>query len=77
MVKIKSTAKQYFEKAYAVVSAAPYSDEYIVAKRTELKDYLEAISTELKADKATALKKNRTITKRLSYFMFCLTSKLH
>lgn len=57
MVKIKSTARQYFEKAYAAVSAAPYSDEYIVAKRTEFEGYLEAISTELKTSKATALKK--------------------
>lgn len=63
MVKIKSTAKQYFEKAYAVVSAAPYSDEYIVAKHTELKGYLEAISTELKASKATALKKKQNNNK--------------
>lgn len=51
------SARQYFEKAYAAVSAAPYSDDYIMAKKSELEGYLEAISTELKASNATALKK--------------------
>lgn len=51
------SARQYFEKAYATVTAAPYSDEYIIAKRSELEGYLEAISTELKASNATAVKK--------------------
>jgi len=51
------SARQYFEKAYATVSAVPYSDDYVNAKRQELEGYLEAISTELKASNATALKK--------------------
>eukprot|EP01093_Parvamoeba_rugata_P013628 TRINITY_DN41_c0_g1_i3.p1 TRINITY_DN41_c0_g1~~TRINITY_DN41_c0_g1_i3.p1 ORF type:complete len:253 (+),score=76.63 TRINITY_DN41_c0_g1_i3:82-840(+) len=51
------SARQYFEKAYATVSAVAYSDDYITGKRQELEGYLEAISTELKASNATALKK--------------------
>ena len=51
------SARQYFEKAYATVSAVAYSDDYITTKRQELEGYLEAISTELKASNATALKK--------------------
>ena len=51
------SARQYFEKAYATVSAVAYSDDYITSKRQELEGYLEAISTELKASNATALKK--------------------
>ncbi len=51
------SARQYFEKAYATVSAVAYSDDYINAKRKELEGYLEAISTELKVSNATALKK--------------------
>ncbi|MCF6143355.1 hypothetical protein PMAG_a0892 [Pseudoalteromonas mariniglutinosa NCIMB 1770] len=51
------SARQYFEKAYATVSAVAYSDDYITSKRQELEGYLEAISTELKASNATARKK--------------------
>ncbi|CAM4398040.1 hypothetical protein [Pseudoalteromonas ostreae] len=51
------SARQYFEKAYATVSAVAYSDDYITTKRQELEGYLETISTELKASNATALKK--------------------
>ena len=51
------SARQYFEKAYATLSAVAYSDDYITGKRQELEGYLEAISTELKASNATALKK--------------------
>jgi len=51
------SARQYFEKAYATVSAVAHSDDYITSKRQELEGYLEAISTELKASNATALKK--------------------
>ena len=51
------SARQYFEKAYATVSAVAYSDDYITGKRQELEGYLDAISTELKASNATALKK--------------------
>ncbi len=39
------------------VSAVPYSDDYVNTKRQELEGYLEAISTELKASNATAVKK--------------------
>ena len=51
------SARQYFEKAYATLSAVTYSDEYVNAKRQEVEAYLEEISTELKASNATALKK--------------------
>ncbi|MEM5552221.1 hypothetical protein WNY63_15970 [Pseudoalteromonas neustonica] len=51
------SARQYFEKAYATISAISYSDEYVTTKRAELEGYLETISTELKASNATALKK--------------------
>ncbi|WP_404339406.1 hypothetical protein [Pseudoalteromonas mariniglutinosa] len=51
------SARQYFEKALATLSAVAYSDDYIAAKKNEVEDYLEAISTELKASNATARKK--------------------
>lgn len=51
------SARQYFEKAYATLSAVTYSDEYVNAKRQEVESYLEEISTELKVSNATALKK--------------------
>lgn len=51
------SARQYFEKAYATLSAVTYSDEYVNTKRQEVEGYLEEISTELKASNATALKK--------------------
>ena len=51
------SARQYFEKAYATLSAVPYSDEYTTSKRQEVEGYLEAISVELKASNASALKK--------------------
>ncbi len=51
------SARQYFEKAYATLSAVPYSDEYVNAKRQEVERYLEEISVELKASNASALKK--------------------
>ena len=51
------SARQYFEKAYATLSAVAHSDDYIIAKRQELEGYLDAISTDLKASNATALKK--------------------
>ncbi|WP_338366516.1 hypothetical protein [uncultured Pseudoalteromonas sp.] len=51
------SARQYFEKAYATLSAVAYSDEYVNAKRHEVEGYLEEISSELKASNASALKK--------------------
>ncbi|WP_462180275.1 hypothetical protein [Pseudoalteromonas gelatinilytica] len=51
------SARQYFEKALATLSGVSYSDEYVSAKRQEVENYLEAISSELKASNATSLKK--------------------
>ena len=51
------SARQYFEKAYATLSAVTYSDEYVTSKRQEVEGYLEAISVELRASNASALKK--------------------
>ena len=51
------SARQYFEKALATLSGVSYSDEYVSAKRQEVENYLEAISSELKASNATSRKK--------------------
>ncbi|MBH0059234.1 hypothetical protein I6F65_20030 [Pseudoalteromonas sp. SWXJZ94C] len=51
------SARQYFEKAHATLSAVSYSDDYVTAKRQEVEGYLEAISVELRASNASALKK--------------------
>jgi len=51
------SARQYFEKAYATLSAVQHTDEYVNAKRQEVEKYLEEISVELKASNASALKK--------------------
>ena len=51
------SARQYFEKAQATLSAVTYSDEYVTTKRQEVEGYLEAISVELRASNASALKK--------------------
>lgn len=51
------SARQYFEKAYATISALNYSDDYVTSKRTQLEDYLSEISSELKASNATSRKK--------------------
>ena len=51
------SARQYFEKAQATLSAVTYSDEYVTTKRLEVEGYLEAISVELRASNASALKK--------------------
>ncbi|MBB1371644.1 MULTISPECIES: hypothetical protein [unclassified Pseudoalteromonas] len=51
------SARQYFEKAHASLSAVSYSDPYVTAKYQEVEGYLEAISVELRASNASALKK--------------------
>ena len=51
------SARQYFEKARATLNAVTYSDEYITSKHQEIEGYLEAISVDLKASNASALKK--------------------
>ncbi|MBQ4833280.1 hypothetical protein J8L70_08505 [Pseudoalteromonas sp. MMG010] len=51
------SARQYFEKAYATLSALTYSDDYITAKKNELEGYLNAITKELKSSNEKALKK--------------------
>ncbi|AQQ00976.1 hypothetical protein B0W48_15095 [Pseudoalteromonas aliena] len=51
------SARQYFEKAYATLNSVPFADEYVTAKLQEVEGYLEAISVELRASNATALKK--------------------
>ena len=50
------SARQYFEKAYATVSASTQNDEYIIQKKEQLEAFLEEISTELKASNASAVK---------------------
>ena len=51
------SARQYFEKALATLSSVSFNDDYISEKRAEVEGYLEAISTELRASNASALKK--------------------
>ncbi|TMP32327.1 hypothetical protein [Pseudoalteromonas rubra] len=51
------SARQYFEKAYAIICGVTYSDDYINEKKTLLEGYLSEISTELKASNASAVKK--------------------
>ncbi|ALQ10131.1 MULTISPECIES: hypothetical protein [Pseudoalteromonas] len=51
------SARQYFEKAQVTLNGVTYSDEYVSAKRQEVEGYLEAISVELRASNANALKK--------------------
>ncbi|MCG7533570.1 hypothetical protein [Pseudoalteromonas sp. OOF1S-7] len=51
------SARQYFEKAYAIICGVTYSDEYISEKKSLLEGYLSEISTELKASNASAVKK--------------------
>lgn len=51
------SARQYFEKAQATLNAVTYTDEYVTTKRQEVEGYLEAISVELRASNASALKK--------------------
>ncbi|MEC8206347.1 MAG: hypothetical protein VX076_00580, partial [Pseudomonadota bacterium] len=51
------SARQYFEKALATLSSVSYRDEYFNSKKQEVENYLEAISSELKASNATSLKK--------------------
>ncbi|QLJ07163.1 hypothetical protein [Pseudoalteromonas sp. JSTW] len=51
------SARQYFEKALATLASVSYSDDYINTKKQEIENYLEAISTELKASNATSRKK--------------------
>ncbi|KJZ00700.1 MULTISPECIES: hypothetical protein [Pseudoalteromonas] len=51
------SARQYFEKAYATITALNYSDDYVTNKKNQLEDYLNEISSELKASNASARKK--------------------
>ncbi|MFY8273279.1 hypothetical protein AAEU32_04050 [Pseudoalteromonas sp. SSDWG2] len=51
------SARQYFEKAYAVICGLSYSDDYVLSKKQQLEELLNEISIELKASNASALKK--------------------
>jgi len=51
------SARQYFEKAIATLSAQTYSDEYISSKKAEIENLLEEITNELKVTNATDRKK--------------------
>ncbi|WP_125718724.1 hypothetical protein [Pseudoalteromonas rubra] len=51
------SARQYFEKAYAIICGVTYSDDYVNEKKNLLEGYLSEISTELKASNASAVKK--------------------
>ncbi|MEM0514340.1 hypothetical protein WCN91_02620 [Pseudoalteromonas sp. YIC-827] len=50
------SARQYFEKAYATICALSYSDDYVSAKKQQLEQLLNEISTHLKASNASARK---------------------
>ncbi|MFY8349736.1 hypothetical protein AAEU29_04240 [Pseudoalteromonas sp. SSM20] len=51
------SARQYFEKALAVINSLNFSDEYIASRKSELEDLLNEIMSELKATNATDAKK--------------------
>ncbi|KNC65784.1 hypothetical protein [Pseudoalteromonas ardens] len=51
------SARQYFEKAYAIICGVTHVDEYTKEKKTLLEGYLSEISTELKASNASSVKK--------------------
>lgn len=51
------SARQYFEKALAVIHSLNFSDEYIVSRKNELEDLLSEIMSELKATNASDAKK--------------------
>ncbi|RZM77089.1 hypothetical protein C3B51_17055 [Pseudoalteromonas rubra] len=51
------SARQYFEKAYAIICGVTYSDDYVNEKKNLLEGYLSEISTELKASNASSVKK--------------------
>ncbi|MGB0986892.1 MAG: hypothetical protein ACPGVL_06685, partial [Pseudoalteromonas spongiae] len=51
------SARQYFEKALAVINSLNFSDEYVASRKQEIEDMLEEIMTELKATNASDAKK--------------------
>ncbi|WP_372769450.1 hypothetical protein [Pseudoalteromonas sp.] len=53
------SARQYFEKALAVINSLNFTDEYIQTRKQELEDLLHEIMSELKATNATDAKKKR------------------
>ena len=51
------SARQYFEKAYATICSVSHTDDYVKERKALLENYLEEISTELRASNASAVKK--------------------
>ena len=51
------TARQHFEKAQATLEAQAYSDEYIMARKQEIKEHLDQIAQDLQSANADSLKK--------------------
>lgn len=51
------SARQYFEKALAVINSLNFTDEYVASRKNELEDLLHEIMSELKATNATDAKK--------------------
>lgn len=51
------SARQYFEKALAVINSLNFTDEYVASRKQEIEDMLEEIMTELKATNASDAKK--------------------
>lgn len=51
------SARQYFEKALAVINTLNFTDEYIASRKSELEDLLHEIMSELKATNASDAKK--------------------
>ena len=51
------SARQYFEKALAVINSLNFTDEYVASRKQEIEDMLEEIMSELKATNASDAKK--------------------
>ena len=51
------SARQYFEKALAVITSLNFTDEYVASRKQEIEDMLEEIMTELKATNASDARK--------------------
>lgn len=54
---LTGSARQYFEKALNTLDSQPYSDEYIMSRKQDVTERLDAIAAELKSANAKAVKK--------------------
>lgn len=53
------SARQYFEKALALLESQNYTDEYMQARKAEVTEYLTEITNELKQSNASAAKRKQ------------------